>query len=250
MQSSVFLHNITKHFPGGVVANREVSCEVRAGEILGVAGISGNGQDELVAAITGASTYDGELHFAEGLNAHDAAHQIGYIPSDRMGVGVAPSLPVRDNLMLKDYARPPFSLGPLLRMSRLEGAACKLIAGFSIRPAAPDKRTSLLSGGNIQKVILARELSHRPGLIVAVTPTAGLDVETLRFVHREIVRRAEEGAGVLLVSEDLDELFALSDRILVIYAGRNVATVDNDPEKLKEIGMMMSGLRGSAPRAA
>lgn len=225
-----------------------VSFKLRAGEILGVAGISGNGQDELVAAITGMSKYEGEILLGEEFTASRDA--IGYIPADRVGVGVAPSLSVQDNLVLKDYARPPFSFGPLLRMPKLRASARQMITEFDVRPPAPDKQTSVLSGGNIQKVILARELSHRPSLIVAVTPTAGLDVGTVHFVHREIVTRAEEGAGVLLVSEDLDELFTLCDRILVLYAGRLVADVDSDPGQMKGIGLMMSGLRGSAQPAA
>lgn len=222
----------------------EVSFKLRAGEILGVAGISGNGQDELVAAITGMSSYEGEIRFGEEFAASWA--EIGYIPADRVGVGVALSLSVQDNLMLNDYSQSPFSFGPLLRTPKLKAAARQMISEFDVRPADPDKRTSMLSGGNIQKIILARELSHRPGLIVAVTPTAGLDVGTLSFVHHEIVKCAEGGAGVLLVSEDLDELLALCDRILVIYAGRLVATVDKDSENLKGIGLMMSGLQSSA----
>jgi len=220
-----------------------ISFELRAGEILGIAGISGNGQDELVEAITGMSKYTGEIRLAE--QTTDWA-DIGYIPADRMSVGVAPTLSVQDNLSLRDYARPPFSLGPFLRTSKLKVAAQQSITDFDIRPADPSKQTALLSGGNIQKVVIAREFAHQPRLIIAVTPTAGLDIGTVAFVEREISRHAADGAGVLLVSEDLDELIALCDRILVLYAGQLVAIVNNNVEELKDIGMMMNGLRGAA----
>jgi general nucleoside transport system ATP-binding protein len=224
-----------------------VSFKLRAGEILGVAGISGNGQDELVAAITGMSQYTGDVDFANEFNPNPAA-LLGYIPGDRMGVGLAPSLSVQDNLVLKDYATADFSFGPFLRTPRLKSLARKLITEFDIRPPAPDKRASLLSGGNIQKIILARELSHKPGLIVAVSPTAGLDIGTLGFVQREIIKHADEGAAVLFISEDLDELVAVCDRILVLYAGEVVATLDNDSRDLQGIALMMSGQSSSTPQ--
>lgn len=227
---------------------KNVSFELRAGEILGVAGISGNGQDELVAAITGMSTYKGVVRRED---SPGAAHSgLGYIPADRIGVGVAPTLPVQDNLSLRDYASAPFSVGTFLRTSKLRDAARRRIADYKIRVSDPGVETSVLSGGNIQKVVLARELSHNPGLIIAVTPTAGLDIGTTDFVHREIVRHAGGGAGVLLISEDLDELVALSDRVLVLYAGRLVGVVENVAEDVTDIGLLMTGLQGSSTRRA
>lgn len=218
----------------------DVSFKLRAGEILGIAGISGNGQDELAAAITGANSYTGKVQLSEEVAGHHGAG-LGYIPGDRIGVGIAPSLSVQDNLVLKDYANSDSSVGPFLRTPRLKALAQKLIAEFNIRPPAPDKKISWLSGGNIQKVILARELSHKPHLIVAVSPTAGVDIGTVEFVHHQIVKHAEAGAGVLLISEDLDELVGLCDRMLVLFEGRVVAAVDTDSRDLETIGLMMSG---------
>jgi general nucleoside transport system ATP-binding protein len=219
----------------------DLSFTLQSGEILGVAGISSNGQDELVAALTGTAKYDGVIELACGKSANHTGNCLGYIPSDRVGIGVALSLSVQDNLSLRDYTRPPFSFGPLLQKSQLEASARQKIAAFGIRPGNPGCKTSQLSGGNIQKIILARELANRPHLIIAVSPTAGLDIATADFVHREIARQAEEGTGILIVSEDLDELLSLCDRILVLYASRLVGAVDARPDRRNDIGLMMSG---------
>jgi ABC-type uncharacterized transport system ATPase subunit len=227
-----------------------LSFTLRSGEILGVAGISGNGQDELVAALTGTVKYEGAIDAQrDGLN-NNVENGLAYIPGDRMGVGVALSLSLRDNLCLRDYSRPPFSSGPFLRPSQLQSSARQKIAAFGIRPDAPSGRTAQLSGGNIQKVILARELAHRPNLIVAVSPTAGLDLAAVEFVHRQLSLHANDGTGVLMVSEDLDELLSFCDRILVLFAGRFMGIVDAAPERRNDIGLMMSGFKVSEVRSA
>ena len=215
----------------------DVSLKLRPGEILGVAGISSNGQDELIAALTGTAKFDGEIHLPETQD-----HQIGFIPGDRRGVGVALPLSVEENLNLRDFQRDGFSFGPLLNKPRLKAEAREKIETFGIRPADPNIETSTLSGGNIQKILLARELVNQPDLILAVNPTAGLDIATVDFVHREIARQANEGAGVLLVSEDLDELLALCDRILVLFTGRVAGRFDADLEARNQIGLAMSGV--------
>ena len=219
----------------------DVSFNLRSGEILGVAGISSNGQDELVAALTGSTKFDGEIRLPQTQDS-----QIGFIPGDRRGVGVALPLTVEENLNLRDFRRDGFSLGPLLNKPRLKAEARERIETFGIRPADPNVETSTLSGGNIQKILLARELVNQPDLILAVNPTAGLDIATVDFVHREIARQADDGAGVLLVSEDLDELLALCDRILVLFAGRVAGRFDADLEVRNQIGLAMSGL-GASP---
>lgn len=215
----------------------DVSFKLRASEILGVAGISSNGQDELVAALTEAVKFEGNIHFPQPQN-----HSIGFIPGDRRGVGVALPLTVEENLNLRNFQRDDFSSGPLLDKIRLESEARKKIEEFGIQPANPNIETSTLSGGNIQKILLARELTNQPDLIVAVNPTAGLDIATVDFVHREITRQADEGTGVLLVSEDLDELLVLCDRILVIFQGHIVGTFDASLEVRNSIGLAMSGI--------
>ena len=213
------------------------SFKVRAGEILGVAGISSNGQDELVAALTGTTQFDGDIHHPQTQD-----HRIGFIPGDRQGVGVALSLTVEENLNLRDFRRDGFSFGPLINKAQLESEARKKIERFGIQPADPNVKTSTLSGGNIQKILLARELANHPHLIIAVNPTAGLDIATVDFVHREITQQADAGAAVLLVSEDLDELLVLCDRILVLFNGNIAGTFDAAQEVRNSIGLAMSGI--------
>ena len=215
----------------------DASFKVRAGEILGVAGISSNGQDELVAALTGTTQFDGDIHLPQTQD-----HQIGYIPGDRQGVGVALPLTVEENLNLRNFRQDDFSFGPLINKAQLESEARKKIERFSIQPADPNVKTSTLSGGNIQKILLARELANHPHLIIAVNPTAGLDIATVDFVHREITQQADAGAAVLLVSEDLDELLVLCDRIAVLFEGHIMETFDAALNVRNSIGLAMSGI--------
>lgn len=227
---------------------KDLSFELRRGEILGVAGISGNGQDELVAALTGTTGYSGVIHQSGEEDTRLSKNKFGYIPAERMGVGVAPSLSLQDNLSLREYAKPPFSLGPLLQSGRLEVAARQKISDFAIRPNKPDIKISLLSGGNIQKAILARELANRPDLLIAVSPTAGLDVGTVDFVHSKFAKYAEQGTGILIISEDLDELISLCDRLIVLYAGRLMGEVEPRDAEQNDIGLLMSGLEPKKER--
>lgn len=214
-----------------------VSFKLRQGEILGVAGISSNGQDELVAALTGTTQFEGKIHQPQTQD-----HRIGYIPGDRRGVGVALPLTMEENLNLRDFRQDGFSFGPLMNKPRLESEARRKIERFGIQPADPNVKTSTLSGGNIQKILLARELANQPDLIIAVNPTAGLDIATVDFVHREITQQADAGAAVLLVSEDLDELIVLCDRIAVLFEGHIVGSFDAALEVRNSIGLAMSGI--------
>jgi general nucleoside transport system ATP-binding protein len=246
-----------KHPPGGDVLRvqdlsveplaclaglRNVSFTLREGEILGVAGISGNGQDELVAALTGAARFGGSIS--------QPIEKVGYIPADRNGVGVAGDLSVHDNLLLREYADPAFSIGPFLRGNQMREVASARIAAYNIQPPDPGAETSRLSGGNIQKVILARELAREPDFLLAVTPTAGLDLATVDLVHAELTRHADGGAAVLLVSEDLDELRKLCTRILVLFEGRVMGVFDPSCASARDIGLAMSGLTAPAAPAA
>ena len=218
------------------------SFKIRSGEILGVVGISSNGQDELVAALTGTTKFDGEIHLPQIQD-----HRIGFIPGDRQGVGVALPLTVEENLNLRNFQQEGFSFGPLMNTSQLESEARKKIERFGIQPVDPNVKTSDLSGGNIQKILLARELANHPDLIIAVNPTAGLDIATVDFVHQEITQQAGEGAAVLLVSEDLDELLVLCDRIAVLFDGHIVGTFDTASDVRNSIGLAMSGI-GTFPK--
>jgi len=215
---------------------RSASLELHAGEILGVAGVSGSGQDEMVAAVTGFAGHRGTITWASQATTR------AYIPADRVGVGVAMSLPLADNLSFRNAAQPGYTSGPVLLKNRLATAANLMIEEYAIRGAL-DSPVATLSGGNIQKAVIARELSRNPSVIIAENPTAGLDIATTRFVQAELAKRADLGAGILLVSEDLDELFALCDRIVVLHEGRIAGTFPTTPEYLPSIAAAMTGAR-------
>ena len=216
---------------------------LHSGEILGLAGISGNGQDELVSVIINSSRP------INGRVAHKN-QTFAYIPADRTGTGVAQTLSVRDNLCLRLYQGSKFALGPFLKSRVMSRFAGEKINSHSITPDNPTISAGKLSGGNIQKVILAREMHESPPMMVAVNPTRGLDVANVSAVHKkfhEFVSSTEhEPSAILLVSEDLDELLELCDRILVVFAGRIIGEVSvhavMKSEIRAEIGMMMSGI--------
>jgi simple sugar transport system ATP-binding protein len=180
------------------------------------------------------------------LRSGDAAHAINlgiaYVPEDRMHTGVSPSLSVADNLILKSHRRAPMSIrGWLLRHGAIRTHAKDLMTRFNIAAPGPDTPTRLLSGGNVQKVVLARELSSRPRVIVAANPTRGLDVGATEAVRALLIRAASEGVGILLLSEDLDEILVLADRIAVMYEGRIVGIVNRGEADVHQLGLMMAG---------
>jgi simple sugar transport system ATP-binding protein len=223
-----------------------VTFTLHRGEILGVVGISGNGQEELVSALTDAADYRGSISRPSARSPGDCGDRVGYIPADRTGVGVAGSLSVRDNLSLRDFTHEQFSAGPFLRHGQIEKSARAMITAFDIHPPETGAQTSLLSGGNIQKVILARELAGDPTFVLAVTPTAGLDIATIDLVQKELVRHADQGSGVLIISEDLDELLTICNRILVLFAGQVVGIFNPDRDSARDIGLAMNGVRPAA----
>ncbi len=228
-------------------AVRGVSLSLHAGEIVGVAGVSGNGQRELAEAITGTrSRTAGEvLVGGRRLRSGDPDHAIGravaHIPEDRLGTGVSPSLSVADNLILKSHRRPPIATRGVLRHDRIAASAKDLMHRFAIAAPGPDTPTRLLSGGNVQKVVLARELSSGPRVIVAANPTRGLDVGATEAVRTLLLKAAAAGVGILLISEDLDEIMALADRIAVVYEGRLVGVLPRAEADVQHVGLMMAG---------
>ncbi len=231
----------------GLPALVDVSLAVCKGEILGVAGVSGNGQRELVEVITGLRKADSgrvnllgrELGRLAARNVADAG--VAHVPEERLGMGVVPGMSVSDNLVLKKHHRRPFSRGPLLSTRTIRRHASAAIEEYRIDVPSPDRPAKLLSGGNIQKLILARELSGEPGLIVAAHPTYGLDVGATEQIRQLLLKQRERGAGILLVSEDLDEIIALSDRIAVLFNGRFMGVVPAAEADLAELGLMMAG---------
>ena len=232
-----------------------IDLTVHAGEIVGICGVSGNGQRELVEVLGGTrSARSGSIEIAGTVLRRADARQmhaagLAVVPEDRLHTGLAPSLSVEENLALIDYRKPPLSRGPFLRHKQIRERAVGLIERFNIRTPHPTTPTRLLSGGNVQKVLLARELSSAPKVLVAASPTRGLDVGAIEHVRSLLVEAADDGVGILLVSEDLDEVMSLSDRIAVIFRGRIVAVVDRADADIEELGLLMGGdLSGSAPQ--
>jgi general nucleoside transport system ATP-binding protein len=231
----------------GGSAVRDVSLVVRGGEILAVAGVAGNGQRELAETIAGMRPRTHGSIAVEGrrLRGGDPREAIGarvaYVPEDRLGTGVAPGLSVASNVVLKSYRRPPASRGPLLLVHKIRELARTLMQRYDVRASSPDVPARQLSGGNLQKVVLAREFSGDPAVLVAASPTRGLDVAGIETVHSYLWAAAERGVALLLISEDLDEIFALADRIAVMYEGAIVGERDAASATVEELGLLMAG---------
>jgi general nucleoside transport system ATP-binding protein len=230
------------------VAVDGVSLEVRAGEILGVAGVQGNGQTELTEALTGLRRVEsGVVSILGQETTHDTPRQIvqagiSHVPEDRQKHGLVLSFSVRDNLVLCSYYAPPFSQRGELDFPAIERQADELIPLFDIRTSSPLTNVGTLSGGNQQKVIVARELSRPLKLLIASQPTRGLDVGSIEFIHRRIVETRDSGAAVLLISAELDEIMGLSDRIAVMFKGRILAVVDAATATREQLGLLMAGV--------
>ncbi|WP_420610708.1 ABC transporter ATP-binding protein [Candidatus Poriferisodalis sp.] len=231
----------------------ELSLTVRAGEIVGVAGVEGNGQRELVEAITGlrhatAGTVSISDRDASGARPRQVTViGVGHIPEDRAKHGLIGSYSVADNSVLNRYFKRPFAAGGMLRRDRIDSHARDVVATFDVRTPDVESPADSLSGGNKQKLIVGREFSDEIDLLIAAQPTRGIDIGAIEFIWRRIRERRDEGTAVLLVSAELDEVLALSDRVAVMYEGRIVATVDPRSATREEIGLLMAG---AAPGAA
>jgi simple sugar transport system ATP-binding protein len=231
----------------GLPALQGLSLSVRSGEIVGLAGVAGNGQNELSDVIAGLRHC---VHGKVTLNGIDitncSVHSgiqkgMAYIPADRTHVGTAPNLSITDNIIMKQYQKAPFANGWALDMVQAKRFANELKSAYDIVAPTVDIPARLLSGGNLQRVILAREISGKPALLLAVQPTRGLDVGAIEGVQRLLLAQREAGAAILLISEELEELLALSDRIYVIYEGKIMGEVQGDNMDIQTIGMMMTG---------
>ena len=224
----------------------DISFNIKSGEILGVAGVSGNGQVELANVICGIQQ---EFNGKVLINSNDVSGKgvksrkklnLSYIPENRLGVGLAPGVSVLDNSAIREYFKA--SYGPHLSKGKMLNYLNDLIKQFSIK--APDVKAeiSTLSGGNMQKLLMGRELISNPEVIVAAQPTRGLDVSAVESIHKLIINQRNEGSAVLLISEDLDELFKLSDRIIVLYEGRIIKEVDIESANIESLGLAMAGI--------
>ena len=245
----------------GQTALNDVSVEVKAGEILGVAGVQGNGQTELCEALIGLRPVTAGSVLLDGKDLTQATPRdrlragFGYVPEDRQEDGLVSDFSVAENLVLDVYDRPPFASGVALNLDAIGANAKTLVTEYDVRTPSPQQRVGALSGGNQQKVIIAREMSRDLRLLLASQPTRGLDVGSIEFVHRRIVEERDRGVAVLIVSSELDEIYALADRIAVMYEGKIVAFRPASVP-VEELGLLMAGVvsdgeagDGSADRA-
>jgi ABC-type uncharacterized transport system ATPase subunit len=253
----VVLHveNLSAQSNRGLEALHSVSLEVRAGEILGIAGVEGNGQSELVETITGMrKATSGKMTISEVKNGqviatHDITHMnsgderkfgVAHIPEDRRESGLVLQDSIADNMILGRQHWPQFNRGFMLSFNKITSWAKKLVAEYDVRTSSVDATARSLSGGNQQKVIIAREFAADPMLLVASQPTRGVDIGAIEFIHRRLIEQRDAGKAVLLVSAELDEIRSLSDRIAVMYEGRIVDIVSPDATE-EELGILMTG---------
>jgi simple sugar transport system ATP-binding protein len=235
---------------------KDVSFKVRSGEILGVAGVQGNGQTELVEGITGLrSVNQGTIMLDSKEMPFDnprilIENGMAHIPEDRRKHGLVLTYPLTDNLILCNYYKHPFVKGIMRNDEAIEAHAEKLIEDFDVRTPSPFIPASNLSGGNQQKIIVARELSRDIKILIANQPTRGLDVGSIEYIHSTLVKMRDNGVGILLVSAELDEIMSLSDRIVVMYEGEIVATLDAKDATREELGLLMAGSKKEALQTA
>jgi general nucleoside transport system ATP-binding protein len=235
----------------GTEALRGVDLEVRAGEILGLAGVSGNGQRELAQCLAGlrkvtagSIEIDGEDMTALPLKQRMDAGQ-AYIPEERMRDGAIREFSVEENIFLHEHVSPEYTRGPFLNFGKMAQRARQLIDDFQIKTPGLDVPIKNLSGGNIQKLIMARELARHPKILIAAQPTRGVDIGATEYIHQRLLEARANGMAILLISEDLDETRALSDRIAVIYEGQIIGVVKRGQATVEEIGLMMAGVAQS-----
>jgi simple sugar transport system ATP-binding protein len=232
----------------GTPALRGISLGVHPGEILGIAGVSGNGQKEFAEAISGLRSVDSGRVVLCGQEITGFAPKriidlgLGFIPEDRLHVGTIPSFQIWENLLLKDHAEMPFAKGIMLNDNEIRSHSERLVREYGIKTPDLDTATGKLSGGNIQRLILAREISRQPKVLVAAYPTRGLDIGAAEYVHEMLLKASQAGMGVILISEELDEVQKLSDRIAVFFDGRIMDILPADVADENRLGLLMAGL--------
>jgi len=232
----------------GAEVLRGVDLQIRGGEIVGLAGVSGNGQRELAQCLSGlrkttagSIEIDGQEMTHASLRKRMEAGQ-AYIPEERMRDGAIRDFSVQENLFLHDHASPQYTHSIFMDFAKMSARARELVAEFAVKTPRLNTPLKNLSGGNIQKLILARELSRRPKVLIASQPTRGVDIGSTEYIHQRLVEQRDAGTAILLISEDLDEVRALSDRIAVMYEGRITGVVERDQATVEQIGLMMAGI--------
>lgn len=231
-----------------------LSFSLNRGEILAIAGVEGNGQEPLINGLTGSMPAQGKVFLdgvaIEGLSVRGRLEAgLNWVPSDRQQEGLVLSMTVAENLALREYYHAPFSTRGWLNLKSMARRAADAVRSFDIRPPLPWVPAHSLSGGNQQKVVVARELQAHPKVLLASQPTRGLDIGAEEFVHQELLRLRKEGCGILLVSSDLDEILELSDRIAVLYRGQLMGLIERKNAHREEIGMLMMGRQPESRRS-
>jgi simple sugar transport system ATP-binding protein len=233
----------------GLPAVSGIRLAVRSGEILGLAGVAGNGQREVEEALRGLRLVERGRIWVDG---DETTHlrpsalierKVAHIPSDRYGWGLLGNVSVAENLVLENFWQAPYTRGGLLDHRAIQAAGERLVKQYDVRTPSVLSRASKLSGGNAQKLVLARELSMQPRVLLAAQPTRGLDVSAIEYVHRRLVEQRDQGVAILLISTELDEIFALSDRIAVIYEGQIMGVMPGDAAHRGDVGLMMAGVQ-------
>ena len=239
----------------GTEVVRGVSLEIRGGEILGIAGVAGNGQDELVEALYGLRRPSGGSVMLRDTNVTGRSPRgmneagVGFVPADRQRFGLVLPFPVADNIVLTSYYRAPFARGILRNDEAILEAAVRSIGEFDVRTRSADASVHTLSGGNQQKVVVAREFGRDLSLLILDQPTRGLDVGSVEFIHRQVIAKRDAGVAVLLVSAELDEVLEMADRIAVMYRGAIVAVMDGRTADKNDVGLLMATGGHAGPEA-
>ncbi|MBC8506873.1 MAG: ABC transporter ATP-binding protein [Anaerolineales bacterium] len=240
----------------GTPGLQNVSLEVQSGEILGIAGVSGNGQLELAEVITGLRDITAGKVYLEGQEINNLSPgdrtelMLSYIPEERMRDGMIKEFTVAENLILREHHKQPYSRSGFLNLREISKHSDRLIENFQVKTPSQETRAKNLSGGNIQKVVLARELSRKPRVIIAAQPTRGLDIGATEYVREQLIKQRGDGTAVLLISEDLDEIMTISDRIAVIYEGQIMGIVPIEEAAPEQLGLLMAGvIEEGAPTA-
>jgi simple sugar transport system ATP-binding protein len=243
------LRNIHCENDRGMAGLQGIDLEIGSGEILGIAGVSGNGQRELAECITGLRPITTGQVFLEDEDITNQSpgartdRSLAYIPEERMRDGMIKEFTVAENMILREHHKRPFSRSGFLNLGEISRHSDHLIERFQVKTPSRETRAKSLSGGNIQKVVLARELSRQPRVIVAAQPTRGLDIGATEYVRQQLLDQRKAGAAVLLISEDLDEIMALSDRIAVIFEGQIMDIVPNAAATPEKLGLLMAGVK-------
>ncbi|HZQ08474.1 MAG TPA: ABC transporter ATP-binding protein [Anaerolineae bacterium] len=242
------IENLSVRGDQGLLAVKNLSFQVHGGEILGIAGVSGNGQRELAEAIAGMRRASGGKIFVAGQEVTNGtpAQVIGagvaFIPEERMAMGCIRDFSVAENAILETHAQPPLARGIFFNFAQIETHGNQLLREYDVRTPSLDTLVKSLSGGNIQKLILARELNRHPRLLIAAQPTRGVDIGATEYIHKRLIEQRTQGTAILLISEDLEEVRALADRVALMYEGEIVGIVPPDTS-VEELGLMMTGAK-------